>query len=97
MSTLTRTIHLYAKSQTYADGIDYWCSQTSGLDVKQFGRVIASAEVTFEIPDDLSPVAMAIEELEAEKADAAEKFRATMAAINDRLSKLQAISNEVAA
>ena len=96
MSTVTRPVYLYAKAPVYGTQIDYWVSTHSTHDLKSFGRVVATAEVTFEAPD-LNPVAMAIEELEAEKAEAAEKFRATMAAINDRLAKLQAITNEVAA
>mgnify|MGYP006342269867 FL=1 len=96
MSTIARTVYLYAKAPIYGDKFDFWVSAHSTHDKKSFGSVVASAEVAFDVPD-LNPVAMAIEELEAEKAAAAEKFRATMAAINDRLSKLQAISNEVAA
>lgn len=96
MSTIARTVYLYAKAPTYGPEFDFWVSGHSTHDLKSFGRVVASAEVIFDMPL-LNPVAMAIEELEAEKAAAAEAFRATVAAINDRLAKLQAISNEVEA
>jgi hypothetical protein len=96
MKTIARTVYLYAKAPVYGTQIDYWISGNASLDAQHFGRVAATAEVFFEVPE-LNVIAMAIEELEAEKAEAAEKFRATMAAINDRLAKLQAISNEVAA
>lgn len=96
MSTITRTVYLYAKAPSYGTEFDFWVSAHSTHDKKCFGGVVASAEVTFNVPD-LNPVQMAIEELEAEKADAAEKFRQTMTSINERLSKLQAITNEVVA
>ena len=93
----TWTVYLYAKAPSYGTQIEYFCSACASLDIANFGRIVASTEVAFEVPDDMNPVAMAIEELEAEKAEAADKFRRTMAAINDRLAKLQAISNEVQA
>ena len=96
MNTIARTVYLYAKAPSYGTQIEHWVSECKGLSLETFGRVVASAEVAFDVPD-LNPVAMAIEELEAEKAAAAEKFRATMAAINDRLAKLQAIGNEAEA
>lgn len=96
MKTIARTVYLYAKAPSHGAEVGLWISGNASLDAQHFGRVAATAEVFFEVPD-LNPTALAIEELEAEKAEAAEKFRATMAAINDRLAKLQAISNEVAA
>jgi hypothetical protein len=66
-------------------------SNSENLGVKDFGRIVASADVTFTVPDEMNVVAMAIEELEAEKAAAAEDFRRTVARINERLQKLQAI------
>ena len=97
MSTQTRTVHLYAKAPSYGTAIEYWVSESTGLPVESFGRVVASAEVTFDVPAGLNVVQMAIEELEAEKAKVADDFRRTMAGINDRLAKLQAITNEVTA
>ncbi len=100
MNAITRTIYLYAKAQNCGTQIDYWTSGSANLDLQSFGRVafgrvVAQAEVTFDVPAGLNPVQMAIEELEAEKAKVADDFRRTMAGINDRLSKLQAITNEV--
>lgn len=97
MSAVTKTVHLYAKAPRFGADIEYWVSEFGSLSLKDFGRVAASAEVTFEIPADMNPVAMAIEELEAEKAEVGRQFRATMQRINDRLSRLQAITNEVPA
>ena len=96
MSTIARTVYLYAKAPIYGDKFDFWVSAHSTHDKKSFGSVVASAEVAFDVPE-LNPVAMAIEELAAEQAAAAEASRKTMASINDRLSKLQAISNEATA
>jgi hypothetical protein len=95
MNAITRTIYLYAKAPNYGTQIDYWASDSANLDLQIFGRVVAQAAVTFDVPVGLNPVQMAIEELEAEKAKVADDFRRTMAGINDRLSKLQAITNEV--
>lgn len=95
MSAITKTVHLYSKAPSYGTTIEYWISGRAGLPVESFGRVVASAKVTFDVPAGLNPVQMAIEELEAEKAKVADDFRRTMAGINDRLSKLQAITNEV--
>lgn len=89
--TITRTLHLYAKAPRYGTAIDYWVGNSENLRVEDFGRIVASAEITFTVPDDMNVVAMAIEELEAEKVKAAEDFRRTMAGINERLQKLQAI------
>lgn len=97
MNAITRTIYLYAKAQNCGTQIDYWTSGSANLDLPCVGRVVAQAEVTFDVPAGLNPVQMAIEELEAEKAKVADDFRRTMAGINDRLSKLQAITNEVSA
>lgn len=97
MNAITRTIYLYAKAPNDGTQIDYWTSGSANLDLPIFGRVVAQAEVTFDVPAGLNPVQMAIEELEAEKAKVADDFRRTMESINDRLSKLQAITNEVAA
>jgi len=97
MNAITRTIYLYAKAPNYGTQIDYWTSGSANLDLQSFGRVVAQAEVTFDVPAGLNPVQMAIEELEAERAKVADDFRRTMAGINDRLSKLQAITNEVTA
>lgn len=98
MSTITRTVYLYAKVKNYGDrGFEYWTGNSDSLTAKDFGRCIASAEVAFSVPDDLDPVAMEIDELNAQKAEAARAFQMTMAAINDRLAKLQAITNEVPA
>lgn len=96
MSTITKTIHLYAKAPSYGTEPELWVSTTGNLKRETFGRIVASQEVTFEVPD-MNLTAMAIEELEAEKAEAAKQFAATVARINDRLAKLQAISNEVPA
>ena len=90
------TVYLYAKAPSYGTEPDLWVSACAGLDKAHFGRIVASQEVTFEVPD-MNLTAMAIEELEAEKAEAAKQFADTVARINDRLAKLQAISNEVQA
>ena len=53
-------------------------------------------DLTVEVPE-INIIAGQIEALEAEKAKAAAEFGATVMRINERLSKLQAITNEVTA
>ena len=96
MKALNKTVYLYAQAPAYGDEVDYYVSGNENLAVSTFGRVVASASVEFTVPD-LNPTALAIEQLEAEKAKAADDFRRTMQIINERLAKLQAITNEVPA
>ena len=49
MNAITRTIYLYAKAPNYGTQIDYWTSGSANLDLQSFGRVVAQAEVTFDI------------------------------------------------
>ena len=54
-------------------------------------------EIDFEVPSDFNPVAEEIAAIEREKAAALDEFQETVASCNERLSKLQAITNEVQA
>lgn len=52
---------------------------------------------TYEVPAGWNPVAVEVAALEDQKKKALEDFQRTVAQINERLSKLQAITNEVTA
>lgn len=52
---------------------------------------ISEQQFTVEIPDDFDPVPGQIAGLEAQKREALAEYQRTIAEINDRLSKLQAI------
>jgi len=98
MSTpITVQMHVYARRKW--DGTpDYYISDDPDLkDVSIFGRVCTSAPLTFTPPSDLNLTAIEIAALEAEKLKALESYQRTVADINERLSKLLAITNEVTA
>ena len=53
--------------------------------------MVAPAEFTYELPDNFSPVASEIAALQAKRQKAAKDFADSVRAIDERLSKLQAI------
>lgn len=86
------------KGHVYADH----CSRTSGhtfhiysCKLDSLGLYVGPIKVTYDVPADWNPVADEIAKLQAQKKQALEDFQRTVAQINERLSKLQAI--EVAA
>lgn len=50
--------------------------------------------ITVEVPDDFNPIPQQVAALEREKAEALAKYQASVASINERLSKLLAITHE---
>jgi hypothetical protein len=59
-----------------------------------FGMCCGEATFDYEVPADFNPVAKEVEALEKRKVDALRDYQATVSEINDRLSKLQAITYE---
>lgn len=57
-------------------------------------RAICSAPITFALPDEFDPTAKQIAALETEKARALAAYQTCVAALNERISKLQAITYE---
>lgn len=55
---------------------------------------IGPIQIEVEIPDDFNPVPQQVAALEKKKAEALAAYQATVAEINERLSKLQAIAFE---
>lgn len=53
---------------------------------------ISEQQVTVEVPDDFNPVPAQVAALEAQKAAALAEYQKAVAQINDRLSKLLALS-----
>lgn len=87
--------HVYAEKRYGTDDYRfsfYGCSRNDC-----FGLYVCEHEITLDVPADWNPVAAEVAQLEAEKRGAIEDCRATVSRINERLSKLQAITNEVAA
>lgn len=54
---------------------------------------IGRQAVTIEVPDNWNPIPGQVAALEREKADALKKYQASVLQINERLSKLLAITN----
>ena len=54
---------------------------------------IGAKDFEVEVPDDWNPVPMQVAALEAEKKVALEKYQASVASINERLSKLLALES----
>lgn len=59
--------------------------------------LIGPINVDVVIPDDFDPVPKQVAALEAEKLEALKAYQKSVADINERLAKLQAIGNEVPA
>ena len=96
MKTITETIYLVAYHWDWQEPgeLSYGISENK----PDIGGCILGRwahEVTLPLPDDFNVHAAQVAALEAEKAKVIADFRATAASINERLGKLQALSNEV--
>jgi len=58
---------------------------------------IAEVDVTFTLPDGFDPASKALKELEEQREELRAKFQMAVNEINDRIDKLQALTNEVVA
>lgn len=76
-----------------------WHPHAWGIKVseEQTRIFLCQIEVEVDVPDDFNPVPHQVRALELEKAAALEEYQNKVAEINDRLSRLLAITNEVAA
>ncbi len=73
---------------------DVWAVKVDENDKRVY---IGQQTVTVEVPDDFNPVPQQVAALEKEKDDALAAYQKSVADINERLSKLLAITNEVEA
>lgn len=104
MAMQTVAVHLFmeldyaqdgdGRPNYYADKVwtpTIWKCRVSDED----GRVyVGEQSVTVEVPDAFNPVPGQVAALEREKAEALRKYQASVAQINERLSKLLAITHE---
>ena len=73
---------------------DLWMCKVS----EEEDRVYVGAQtLTIEVPDDFNPIPAQVAALEKEKAAALAAYQRSVADINERLSKLLAITNEAEA
>lgn len=84
-------------SKSYKRAGDYefaiYSCKTSG---DALGLFVGEVDIDYVVPADWNPVAAEVSVLEAQKAQALADYQATVAQINERLSKLLALTNEVA-
>lgn len=88
---VTMKLHVY--HSTNFDGsskYDAWHGEK--LDPDVFGIYVGPVEFDYHVPEDFNPVASEVVALEAKKSAALEDYQRTVAQINERLSKLQAIT-----
>jgi hypothetical protein len=58
----------------------------------KWNTLIGPAEFSYTIPEDFNPTAQKLAALEAAKVKAREEYQATVAELNERISKLQALT-----
>ena len=94
----TVTIHLFMSHEYKSDysGRE-WVPDLWSVKVDEDERrvYVGPQEVTIEVPDDFNPVPRQVAALEAAKAEALAAYQRTVAELNERLSKLLALTNEV--
>jgi hypothetical protein len=98
MSTIKAKLYLTPFNFSHMKpGEVHWSLTGSEYKAGEHNAMCASfpRHVTVELPEDFNPVAAEVDALQARKAKALEDYQRTVAQINDRLSKLQAITNEV--
>ena len=95
MNTFTQTVYLTAFHFSYmkAGEIHY---NISAVEHGITGSALGSwpHKVTLPLPENFNVHSAQVAALEAEKTNAIAAYQATVASINDRLSKLLALSNE---
>lgn len=98
MSTLTFEMYLTPFRFRRSDDVT-WVLSSSNYKSGEHGALQASVEriVTVDEPPAFNVTAAEIAALNAQKAKALEDYQRTVAELNERLSKLQAITNEVTA
>lgn len=94
--------------QVQVTGYIYHCNLRSGKESPfvffntatmedRWYSLVGPAEFTYEVPEEFDPTRAELAKLEREAAAVRAAFQARMAEINERVSKLQALTNEVPA
>ena len=95
MKTITKTVHLVAYHFAFMEegGVHYGISEIK----QEIGPNVLGSwehEVTLPLPEEFNVHAAQVAALEAEKQKAIADYQAAVVSINDRLSKLLALTNE---
>ena len=98
MATLTNKMYLTPFKYGNCQDVT-WLLSSSQYKHGEHGALHASYErtVTVDLPDDWNPVAAEVESLRIQKATALADYQRTVAQLNERLSKLLAITCEATA
>ena len=98
MSTITMKVYLTAHHFSWHKPGDVYYSIGS-IEQELGGSALGCwpHEITLPLPEDFNVHTAQVAALEAEKAKAIADYQATVASINERLGKLQALTNEVQA
>ena len=92
---ITQEVHLHARQPAYKDKPDFSVLSFKD-DGASFGPCVASAMVEFVLPASWNPIAAELAMLEAKKRAAMDEYQRTVQQINEQISRLTAITNEVA-
>lgn len=101
MTTVTQKLYVFLEHGYDYENGDFearWrprilCYKGDDTDERIF---VKEQMVTFESPDDFDPTAAQLAALESAKAEALRQYQERVAELNDRISKLQAITHEPA-
>lgn len=99
MKTITKTLYVTALRFDFMPPgeVSWMISQSEYKDGEKSVLGCWPHDVTLPLPEDFNPVSAEVISLEARKLTAWADYQSAVAEINTRLSKLQAITNEVAA
>ena len=97
MKTITTTLYLTAFrfDSTPPGEVSWVMSQSKYKPGEHHSLGCWRHDVTLPLPEDFNPVSAEVLSLEAQKLTVLADYQRTVAEINTRLSKLQAITNEV--
>ena len=79
----------YSKEKSWEP--DIWSVRVDDNDERIY---VGPRQIEIDVPDDFNPIPQQVAALEREKAEALAKYQASVAQINERLSKLLAITHE---
>ena len=94
MATIKGFVHV---PMDYNGQPDYSLYHTDMSGHEGFGLCVGAAAFEYEPPADFNPVATEVAALEKRKTEALRAYSATVEKINERISKLQAITYDVEA
>jgi GH35 family endo-1,4-beta-xylanase len=90
---IKQTVHVHHQKYEWEDQSEY-IIYTHKFDDTDFRVHICECEIEIEVPDEFDPRAQQIAALEQQKQKAMAEYQNTLTEINERISRLQAISHD---